>query len=286
MPKENKMPKEYAITISLAIFFAIVTLVGVFRLFILTKEDKYNIDLNNIAVLEQNTNIDLSSYNLAIKDAITTTYDIDIYYGERYNVESVNAIPLTNSKDIYTMLIRISEALSNYPKDLIREIEKRGYSVSVYLVDSFKTNVQALANRNTIGQFKIYISNSYDLDRAYHHEFYHILDYYIKLETNETLAYIDWYKYNPVGFEYIGNVENITAKYTYMGSTGAYFVTPYAKFSEKEDRAETFAEMVAAKKEEVFFRIGEPIRGKIDIIKEVLRSTFNTVDNSYNLVWE
>lgn len=286
MSKEKKMPKEYAIVVSLIIFFTVVILVGTVRIYLINKATDDNIDLTNINVLEANTNIDFSNYNIRIINSIRNTYGIDIYYGEQSELESVNATPLTDELETFNMLKEVNEVLSKYPQNLIKEIEAKGYEVSIYLVDYFTTNVQALANRNSIGQMKIYMSNTEDLQRALHHEYYHILDYYIRLESDEILAYKDWDKYNPNGFKYTENIDEITAKYVYKGQSGAYFVTPYAKYSEKEDRAETFAEMMTASKDELFFGEGEPIRGKMDVIKSVLYDTFRTVRLQPSLVWE
>ena len=285
MAKEKKMPKEYAIIVSLAIFFSVVTIVGSFRLYLLTKTETTALDLNNIDVVETDTNIDMASYNLRITNAIRQKYDIDIYYGDEINVQSVNAVPLTDENEIFNMLREVNEVLEEYPQDLIREMEQKGYEISIYLVSYFTTEAEALANRNSIGQMKIYISNTINVKRALHHEYYHILDYYIRLETDERLAYLNWDKYNPKGFEYTEDINNITSKYVYEGEPDAYFVTPYAKFSEKEDRAETFAEMLTASKMESFFEQG-PIKGKIDIIKKVLFNTFNCVRTSKTLAWQ
>ena len=130
---------------------------------------------------------------------------------------------------------------------------------------------------------KIYLSNTTNIERAIHHEFYHILDYYIRLETYEN--YADWKEYNPKEFVYDQDVNSITGKYVYSGDSGAYFVTPYAKYSEKEDRAETFAEMITANRNEVFFNEGEPIKGKINIIRKILNSTFESIRLENNLNW-
>lgn len=285
MAKEKKMPKEYAIIVSLAIFFVVVTIVGGIRLYLLTKTETTALDLDNIDVVETDTNIDMASYNLRIANAIRQKYDIDIYYGDEINVQSVNAVPLTDENEIFNMLREVNEVLEEYPQDLIREMEQKGYEISIYLVSYFTTEAEALANRNSIGQMKIYISNTINVKRALHHEYYHILDYYIRLETDEKLAYLNWDKYNPKGFEYTEDINNITSKYVYEGEPDAYFVTPYAKFSEKEDRAETFAEMLTASKMETFFEQG-PIKGKIDIIKKVLFNTFNCVRTSKTLAWQ
>ena len=286
MSKENKMPKEYAIVVSLVIFFTIVILVGGIRLYLVTEDKLALVDLETIDVIEQDTNIDMSSYNLRIVNSIREKYGIDVYYGEIDGLDSVNAIAITDANQIFQMLIHVNEVLEDYPLGLIREIESKGYELSIYLVDSFTTNAEALANRNTIGQMKIYISDTMDFERALHHEYYHILDYYIRLESDESLAYLNWNKYNPRDFEYLEDVDNITSKYVYKKDSGAFFVTAYAKFSEKEDRAETFAEMVTASKDEIFFNNGEYIRGKIDIIRKVLYNTFETVRKETNLAWK
>ena len=285
MSKEKRMLKEYAIVVSLMIFFTIVILVGTIRIYLVTKDRLDRVDLETIDVLETNTNIDFSNYNIRIINSIRDTYGIDIYYGMMAELESVNAIPLTDETVVFDILKEVNSVLSKYPKDLIKEIEAKGYEISIYLVDYFTNNVQALANRNSIGQMKIYMSNTDNLQRALHHEYYHILDYYIRLEANENLLYINWDKYNPKGFKYTESIDEITAKYVYKGQTGAYFVTPYAKYSEKEDRAETFAEMMTASKDELFFVEGEPIRGKVDSIKNALSDTFRTIRREEYFVW-
>ena len=286
MSKEKKMPKEYAIVVSLTIFFTIVILVGGIRLYLVTEDKLETVNLANIDVIEEDTNIDMSSYNIRIANSIRQTYGVDVYYGAIQGLDSVNAVAITDDTVIFDMLRQVNEVLEVYPVDLIREIESKGYELSIYLVDHFTTNAEALANRNTIGQMKIYISNTMDFERALHHEYYHILDYYIRLESDEALAYLNWEKYNPRDFEYIGDVNNITSKYVYKGDTGAFFVTAYAKYSEKEDRAETFAEMVTASRSEIYFNEEGPIKGKIDIIKKVLYNTFETIKQEGSLVWE
>ncbi|MBQ8042761.1 MAG: hypothetical protein IJ272_01250 [Clostridia bacterium] len=286
MSKEKKIPKEYAIVVSLMIFFTIVILVGATRIYLVTKDRLSKVDLATIDMVEVDTNIDIENYNLRIANSIRDVYDIDIYYGLLPGLESVDAIAVTDDTVIFDMLKELTNVLEQYPENLVKEMEKKGYEISIYLVDHFTTNVEALANRNSIGQMNIYISNTVDVARALHHEYYHILDYYIKLESDERVAYLDWDKYNPNDFKYTENIDNITAKYVYNGETGAYFVTPYAKYSEKEDRAETFAEMMTAAKDEIFFNENGPIKGKMNIINKVLYSTFESVRLEETLAWK
>ncbi|MBR6689401.1 MAG: hypothetical protein IKL68_05240 [Clostridia bacterium] len=282
--KEKKMPKEYAAIVTLCIFFTIITIVGGIRLYFVISIDRARVDLENIDIIEQNTTIDTNRMNLAISNTIEEEYGIDVYYGEGVNAVSVNATNITDSSEIFAMLRELAGALAKYPQNLIKEIEDKGYMVSLHLVDKFNNNIEALANRNSIGQFNIYMSNNLDIERAFHHEFYHILDYYIKLETME--RYNMWNKYNPKGFKYSNNVNSLTSKYVYKGQSGAYFVTTYAKYSEKEDRAETFAEMMTANRMELFFTEGENIKYKMNLIISVLKKSFVTVRNEDSLAWE
>ena len=282
--KEKKIPKEYAAIVTLCIFFTIVTVVGGIRLYYTISMNNARVDLENIDIIEQNTNIDVNRMNLAISNTLEEHYGIDVYYGESVNATSVNATNITDESKIFAMLRDLSGALSKYPSGIIQEIESKGYTVSIHLVDKFTNNIEALANRNSIGQFNIYISNNLNMERAFHHEFYHILDYYIKLETLERFTM--WNKYNPYGFKYSGDVSVLTSKYVYNGQSGAYFVTIYAKYSEKEDRAETFAEMMTANRMEIYFNEGENIKSKINLIIKVLNETFKTVRNEEVLAWE
>lgn len=286
MSKERIIPKEYAIVVSLILFFTIVIIVGGVRIYLVTRDRLDRVDLAYIDLLEIDTSVDLSSYNLRIINSIREDYGIDIYYGLLPELDSVNATAITDESVVFEMLKAVNSVLTKYPSDLVDEIEDKGYELSICLVDYFDNNVEALANRNSIGQMKIYMSNATDIERALHHEWYHILDYYVKLETNEAEAYMDWDKYNPKDFKYTENINNITAKYVYYGKSGAYFVTPYAKYSVKEDRAETFSEMMTAAKDEVFFNDGEPIKGKMDVIKNVLYNTFLCVKLEDSLAWE
>ena len=284
MSKEKKLPKEYAIKESLIIFFLVITIVGTYRLIKIFDRKEVQIDLEKINVIEQDTSINYSTYNIALANALEERFGIDIYYGDKLNLESVNAVNIQDEKEIFSMLIEVANTLSRYPDSLVREIEQKGYKVYIYLVSYFTTNMEALANRNSIGEFKIYMSNTINIERTLHHEFYHILDYYIKLENNEDILYKDWKMYNPEDFEYKADVKLIDGKYVYKGDSGAYFVSAYAKYSEKEDRAETFAEMVTANKSEAFFKRKEPIYSKMNIIKNALITSFKTITSKDSIV--
>ena len=79
MAKEKKMPKEYAIVTSLMIFFTLVILIGSIRIYLVTKDRIDSIDLSTINVIESDTNIDMSSYNLRIANSIREKYNTDVF---------------------------------------------------------------------------------------------------------------------------------------------------------------------------------------------------------------
>ena len=70
MPKGEKMPKEYAIVVSLMIFFTIVILVGGIRIYLVTSHRLNVVDLTQVQTIESNTIVDVSNYNLKIKIVI------------------------------------------------------------------------------------------------------------------------------------------------------------------------------------------------------------------------
>ena len=282
--KEKKLLDEYKVKLSLIIFFTLIIVIGVFRLFVIINDKSYEVDLNDINVLDQDISINYNAYNTALANKLNDVYGIYVYYGDNINLTNVDAVNISNESEIFSMLINLTNAFREYPENIIREIESKGYMLSVYLVDHFNSNMEALANRNSVGQFKIYISNTAQIVRVFHHEFFHILDYYIRLEKDENKVYENWYKYNPKDFVYTEDVSNLTGKYVYIGNSGAYFVSVYAKYSNKEDRAETFAEMLCADRNENFFNEGEYIRGKMDVIKEALIDSFSTITRNDNIV--
>lgn len=291
MSETNKKKEEYSLILYLIIFFVIVSLVGFSRLLIIlsANDGKSKIDLSYIDASQYSASDNITNVNLSIKNILEKHYGVDIYYGEstKVIVKSVEAKELIDNKETFNMLKQVYDTLSKYPVNIINEIENKGYRVSIYLVDFFNNSNAALANRNSNGEFNIYISRIGNFERTLHHEVYHILDYYIKLEEEEEVLYKNWEKYNPEGFKYTGNVEFITSNHVYTtGVSGASFVSAYAKYAQKEDRAETFAQMMIDMQREVYYNEGEKIREKIDIISKVLKNTFVTVNQAEEIHWE
>lgn len=199
---------------------------------------------------------------------IKNEYGIIIEYGdsEKSSIMSVDAnvqydvnIANNNIKIIY-------KALKKYPEDVFDIFEKK-YSLSIILVSSFNDNNIALASKNNLNQYKIYLSNDINFERAFHHEFFHIIEYYMSDNTN--YLYYSWNSYNPSGFKYEDNISKLTDEFVYNSSLpsseneNAYFLTKYSKTSEKEDRAEIFAEMMTLNKKEDYLKKNSKIYNKI-----------------------
>ncbi len=207
---------------------------------------------------------------------IKDEFGINVAYGDKdknllsqvdANVENDINIVNNNLKKIY-------EELSKYPNDVFDIFKEENYSIYLILVSSFNDNNIALASKNNLNQYRIYLSNDENYERAFHHEFFHVLEYYMSLKTN--YLYVSWNKYNPIGFAYEENVTKLTSEYVYNTyyndeqNNDAYFLTKYSKTSPKEDRAEIFAELMTLKKNESYLKYGSNIRDKVDyLINEI-----------------
>ena len=84
--------------------------------------------------------------------------------------------------------------------------------------------------------------------------------------------YHSWNSYNPSNFEYNSDVSVLSNEYVYSKyatdeeNMNAYFVTKYSKVSEKEDRAELFANLMMLSKREGYLKNGSNIKNKINYL--------------------
>lgn len=89
------------------------------------------------------------------------------------------------------------------------------------------------------------------------------------MSDNTNYLYYSWNSYNPSGFKYEDNISKLTDEFVYNSSLpsseneNAYFLTKYSKTSEKEDRAEIFAEMMTLNKKEDYLKKNSKIYNKI-----------------------
>lgn len=281
--------KEYSITVNIFIFLTLICIVGATRIVVVSitgKNQFESIDL--IDEVKYDADQNMTGTIQKVKNTIENYYNINVYYGSilKEIAPKVNANVLYDDKATLDMLQRIKSEFEKYPKGLIDEIERAGYNISIYLVKDFNNSNIALANRTSAGNFNIFLSNDPEFEKSMHHEFYHILEYYIKLEFDISVAYGLWNTYNPKGFSYINDVSNINGKYVYGmdGENELSFVTLYSKYSETEDRAEVFSEMMTSKEDYTSNKKATKILYKMKNITEVLKTIFMTVGT--NEYWQ
>lgn len=215
---------------------------------------------------------------------IKNEYGIIIGYGEEEKsfLNSVNANGQYDKNIVNNNVKIIYNALKKYPKDVFDIFKNEKYSMYILLVSNFNDNNIALASKNTLNQYRIYLSNDVNFERAFHHEFFHVLEYYMSDKVK--YLYYSWNLYNPQSFEYQSDISKLTDSNVYnkylteKENKDAYFLTKYSKVSEKEDRAEIFAELMMLNKKEGYLKNGSAIRPKIDcLINEIYENI--SIDN-------
>ena len=230
--------------------------------------------------------------NKSLANEILEKYKIEVAYGKdtEDNVDSLDATPLLDEEIIYNNILKLRDTLEKYPEGFFNEFknESNNYSVSIYLVDKFNSRNVALATRNTNNEFKIYISNDEEFEKVLHHELYHIIEYYIKLEYDIDDLYKKWEEYNPNSYVYPNNVNDLDDKYTpnINKADRVYFVSKYAKTNAKEDRAETFSDMMSKEVKPYYYSKEHPILDKANLIADVIEATFDSVKEETKERWE
>lgn len=207
--------KEYSVTVIIFIFLIVLCIVGMVRITMIMLEGVNRFEsINLIDDVRYDANQNMTDTIVKVKNTIESYYSINIYYGNVLQkvASQINANVLYDEEAILSMLQDINTELTKYPSGILEEIQNAGYKVSIYLVDSFNNDDVALANRTSSGNFNIFLSNASDFEKAMHHEFYHILEYYIKLEFDINNTYGVWSTYNPQGFDYSNDVRNINRK--------------------------------------------------------------------------
>lgn len=284
MENKEKQRKNYTTTVSILIFVNILVLVGLYKAIkVFVFEDSL---LKDPYIDYTQTDVEYYDADITtLKTKLENKYNIQIHYGASTSthLSSVDAVAIDDREDIYDMLENVDMELAKYPEGIIDEIQSKGYRVVLHLVDHFTNDNLALANRTTSGTFNIYISNSKEVNKAMHHETYHILEYYMKLEKNINQYYNSWVAYNPDGFEYAYTTKGLTGKYVhgYDKPATCSFVSVYSKYSEAEDRAEIFSSMMIGSQNYT----APNILGKMENISSALDKTFLCVSSDYTNFW-
>lgn len=270
------MRKSLAVRRKLSVFsytFILSCVVLVTVLFV--KELNLTSDFEEILYqrdIESNVVQENKYYIKKIKDE----YGITIVYGDsaknfmpQVDANSQNDINIANNN-----IKAIYQSLKKYPSDVFSIFKEDKYSLYIILVSNFNDSNIAIASKNQLNQYRIYLSNNENFERSFHHEFFHVLEYY--MAQNVKYLYHSWNSYNPYGFKYEDNISKLTEDFVYdklatdEQNKKAYFLSKYSKTAEKEDRAELFAELMILSKYENFLGRGTKIREKIDyMINEI-----------------
>ena len=215
---------------------------------------------------------------------IKDEYGINIIYGndEKNFINSINAQPQYDINIANNNIKIIYESLKKYPYNIFKMYKDKKYSLYIILVDRFNDNNIAFASKNTLNQYRIYLSNNEDFERSFHHEFFHVLEYYMADQTD--YLYYSWNSYNPYGFNYEPNINKLTDEFVYdkhlsdSENSNSYFLSKYSKVSDKEDRAEIFAELMTLDKKESYLENGSRIKEKIKYLMSEIYENITVYD--------
>ena len=279
--------EKKASLISVVIIFLMLILITIF---VIKKLDAKNDYTQNLSLVNTDSEEYIANKKLEINsyiDSLNELYGINVLYGENTinYANKVNATVETDLNIVNNNLKVLFHTLEKYPQSMFKPFKDKEYKLDVILLDKFTNNNLALASKNNLGEVKLYVSNTDKFERAIHHELFHVFEYY--MADKNKYVFKDWKNFNPVGFVYETNISNLDSKYVYLKSNNesiklndSYFVTKYAKTSEKEDRAETFAEIMVLSKVPEYLKNGTNIRKKVDSITESLSKYFN-IKNLY-----
>ncbi len=251
----------------------LIILMMVFSLIMNLAKHNANMEFDEDALSLEN--IQDYDKNTILAEQIKNEFGVNIRYGEasREDAQRVSASIQLNEQIISDNLEAIYNVFKIYPKEYFKNSD-----ISVIILDSFSNNNIALASRNNLQQYKIYISNASEYERALNHEMYHVFEYMMP-ESKRQEVTSKWLELNPKDFNYNSNVYQLNDKYVYCDGCNldeAYFVTKYAKASNKEDRAEVFAEIMNfdVMSQEYFTKSVNPIYLKASFIIDVLNSIY------------
>lgn len=280
---EEEVHKKKASLISVVILFLILILITI--LFI-KKLEAPDINSESLSLVDADSKEYIASKKMEIDSYISSLnelYGINVLYGED-TINYANKVDATVETDLNIVNNNVKvlfHTLEKYPKGMFDVFKNKEYKMDVILLDSFTNNNLALASKNNLKEIKLYVSNTDKFERAVHHELFHVFEYY--MADKNKYVFEQWTNLNPSIFKYQSDVLKLDNNYVYLKDSNTdnwYFVTKYAKTSEKEDRAETFAELMMLQKKPEYLETNTNIKKKADnIISEM--SKYLNVKNIY-----
>ncbi len=286
MGEENSNSK--ASLISIIILFLVLILISIFVIKTLNTED---VDTKSFSLVNTDSKEYIASQkvdiDLCIK-SLNKLYGINVMYGQD-TINYANKVEATILTDINTVnnnLQILYHTLEKYPKSMFNNFKNDNYKLDVILLDKFTNSNIALASKNSLNEIKLYVSNADNFERAVHHELFHIFEYY--MEDRNPSIFKNWMDFNPKNFAYKLDVASLNNDFVYLKEDNqkivnkdeSYFVTKYAKYSDKEDRAETFAEIMILANTPDYLNKQSNIRKKVDNILTTMNEYFD-VGNLY-----
>ena len=234
-------------------------------------------------IYEKNTPLTIEQTNDRRRSSLETKYDVAIRYGEEtrdYNIGGMGTTVINSSQKIEESLDELESALKLYPDGFFREFSKKGLYLTIYLVDRFSTeNVTGVTDPRT-NNVTISIATAYPFADSFHHEVFHYMERFIKLNGG---TFSSWEVFNPSDFVY--GQENLAYSYANTLSIDSYFVNSYAETAADEDRASTFEYMIASRRASCFEE-EKPIMNKAKYMADVIDLFFTTVNSTTVEYWE
>ena len=249
-----------------------------------TDDNNVNNDVNNKQI-NNNYQGTIDAANEKMRNSIQKKYSITVKYGEETNGYIVGGLPTAQIKDsavANVALNNLNKVLSQYPKNIFKEINNGGIPLTIYLIDSFSDESVTGATDSNYSYANISIAVAYPFEESFYHESYHYLERYI-LKKGLSYSSETWNSYNPYGFSYGVTVNDYSYKSTF--SENSYFVNNYAQTSPEEDRASTFEYMMASSKASCLNN-GKPVWKKADLMSITLDAAFDSVSPNVVEYWE
>lgn len=227
------------------------------------------------------TEKNMAATNLELINKIRNNYGYEVSYNSEsfwYNGKSSEY--LTDEKIANKALNGLISASSFFPSGFFSKLKKaHGFRVLLF------NDISGAAGVTSYEFGDDYIValdvNEGFLNRNYYHEIWHVLEQYIIYYGG---SFDDWNTLNPTGFSY-GNDNSST--YTILNYTGVNgkiiyndgpektcFVSKYGKSSNKEDKAEIFADLMFRSYQKDYMKSGYCINEKAKKLALILRNYF------------
>ncbi len=230
----------------------------------------------------------LEEQNEEIIKEIKDIYGYDVSYGkEEFWYGGVASTQLTDEEKANDALIELKKKSKIFPNGFFQVFQ--GYNGFRILLFENIEGAAGVASYEFGDDNYIALNVRSDfLGRIFYHETFHIMEQYIRYKTyDETNPFDTWNLLNKEEFSYDYN--DNTFDYTaydfdsYNVPSDILFVSPYSKTSDKEDRAELFADLMFRGIKKNYMHKGFGINEKAKTLALIIRNYFPNSNGAY---WE